>query len=68
MHCPYADLYIYRIEGRWDSRAAIGGPFFYGRWQEERSNFLFFAAPAETDEGIVSDGMTPRTPQTQWSQ
>jgi len=38
MHGPYADLYIYRIEGRWDSSAAIGGPSFIGHWQEEAAH------------------------------
>jgi ribosomal protein L11 methyltransferase len=51
--CPYADLYIYRIEGRWDSRAALGGQSFLGHWQEEGSNFLFFAAPAEAEVRMI---------------
>jgi ribosomal protein L11 methyltransferase len=53
MRCPYADLYIYRIEGRWDSRAAIGGASFLGHWQEEESSFLFFAAPADADVRMI---------------
>jgi len=53
MSCPYADLYIYRIEGRWESRAAIGGPSFLGHWQEEGSSFLFFATPAEAEVRMI---------------
>jgi len=53
MHGPCADLYIYRIEGRWDSRAAIGGPSFLGHWQEEGSSFLFFATPAEAEVRMI---------------
>ena len=53
MHGPYADLYIYRIEGRWDSSAAIGGPSFLGHWQEEGSSFLFFATPAEAEVRMI---------------
>jgi ribosomal protein L11 methyltransferase len=46
MSCPYAELYIYQIEGRMDRRAAIEGRSFLGHWQEEDSAFLFFSAPA----------------------
>ena len=53
MRCPYTDLYIYRIEGRWDSRAAIGGPSFLGHWQEEGSSFLFFATPADAEVRMI---------------
>ena len=53
MYGPCADLYIYRIEGRWDSRAAIGGPSFLGHWQEEGSSFLFFWAPAEAEVRMI---------------
>jgi len=53
MHGPCADLFIYRIEGRWDSRAAIGGPSFLGHWQEEESSFLFFWAPAEAEVRMI---------------
>jgi len=53
MHCPYADLYIYRIEGRWDSRAAVGGPSFLGHWQEEESSFLFYLAPADAEVRMI---------------
>jgi len=46
MPCPYAELYIYQLEGRMDCRAAVNGQNFLGHWQEEESAFLFFSSPA----------------------
>jgi ribosomal protein L11 methyltransferase len=54
MPCPYADLFIYQLEGRIDSRDAIEAKAFLGHWQEEDSAFLFFSAPeAEVVEDIL---------------
>jgi ribosomal protein L11 methyltransferase len=54
MPSPYADLFIYQLEGRMDSRTAIEANTFLGHWQEEDSAFLFFSAPvAEVVEDIL---------------
>jgi len=54
MPCPYAELYIYHLEGRMDWRTAIDVKDFLGHWQEEESAFLFFSAPAAAAvEGIL---------------
>jgi ribosomal protein L11 methyltransferase len=54
MPCPYAELYVYQLEGRMDGRAAVEGQNFLGHWQEGESAFLFFSAPAAEDvEGIL---------------
>lgn len=54
MSCPYAELYIYQLEGRMDGRTAVESQGFLGHWQEEQSAFLFFSAPAaEAVEGIL---------------
>ena len=54
MPCPYAELYIYELEGRVDCRVAIDVKDFLGHWQEEDSAFLFFSAPAaEAVKGIL---------------
>jgi ribosomal protein L11 methyltransferase len=54
MPCPYAELYIYQLEGRMDGRTAVEGQDFLGHWQEEESAFLFFSAPAaEAVAGIL---------------
>jgi ribosomal protein L11 methyltransferase len=45
MPSPYAELYIYQLEGRLDTHVAIEAAAFLGHWQEEDSAFLFFSAP-----------------------
>jgi ribosomal protein L11 methyltransferase len=45
MPSPYADLFIYQLEGRMEPRTAIETGSFLGHWQEEDSAFLFFSAP-----------------------
>lgn len=49
MDRPYADLYIYYLQGEVASRLVVGGPHFIGHWQEEDSAFLFFSSPAESE-------------------
>jgi ribosomal protein L11 methyltransferase len=49
MDRPYADLYIYFLQGRVTSRLTAGGGHFIGHWQEEDSAFLFFSSPAEAE-------------------
>lgn len=49
---PYAELFIYQLEGRLDPRTAIEDGSFLGHWQEGESAFLFFAAPVA---GVVED-------------
>jgi ribosomal protein L11 methyltransferase len=54
MLSPYAELFIYQMEGRLDSRTAIETDAFLGHWQEENSAFLFFSAPmAAVVEGLL---------------
>jgi ribosomal protein L11 methyltransferase len=51
---PYAELYIYQLEGRLDSHIAIEADAYLGHWQEDGSAFLFFSAPmAALVEGIL---------------
>lgn len=45
MPSPCAELYIYQLEGRLDSRTVIEAGAFLGHWQEDESAFLFFSAP-----------------------
>ncbi len=45
MPSPCAELYIYQLEGRLDSRMVIEAGAFLGHWQEDESAFLFFSAP-----------------------
>jgi len=73
MPSPYADLFIYQLEGRMDSCAAIEANTFLGHWQEEDSAFLFFSAPvAEVVENILCRQPhlrlveTTRMPYAQW--
>ena len=55
MTSPYAELYIYQIEGRLDSHTAVEAGAFLGHWQEEDSAFLFFSAPMDAEvERILS--------------
>jgi len=49
MPSPYAELYIYQLEGRLDSHATIEAGAFLGHWQEEESAFLFFSTPMEAE-------------------
>jgi ribosomal protein L11 methyltransferase len=49
MPSPYAELYIYQLEGRLGSHAAIDAGAFLGHWQEEESAFLFFSTPMEAE-------------------
>jgi ribosomal protein L11 methyltransferase len=54
MPSPYAELYIYQLEGRLGSHAAIETGAFLGHWQEDESAFLFFSAPMTAEvEGIL---------------
>lgn len=54
MPSPYAELYIYQLEGRLESQMAIEAGAFLGHWQEEESAFLFFSAPMEAEvEGLL---------------
>jgi len=45
MPCPYAELFIYQLEGRLDPQTVIEAGAYLGHWQEEGSAFLFFSAP-----------------------
>ena len=42
MSSPYAELFIYQLEGRLDPRTAIEAGSFLGHWQEGETAFLFF--------------------------
>jgi ribosomal protein L11 methyltransferase len=54
MPSPYAELYIYQLEGRLDPHASIEAGAFLGHWQEEESAFLFFSTPMEAEvEGLL---------------
>jgi ribosomal protein L11 methyltransferase len=44
MPSPYAELFIYRMEGRLDSYSPIDTGAYLGHWQEEESAFLFFSS------------------------
>ncbi len=44
---PYQDLYIYYLEGTFDSHTNFPREHFIGNWEEEGSSFLFFGKPAE---------------------
>jgi ribosomal protein L11 methyltransferase len=45
MPSPYAELFIYQLEGRPDAPIAIETDAYLGHWQEEGSAFLFFSSP-----------------------
>jgi ribosomal protein L11 methyltransferase len=45
MPSPYAELFIYQLEGRLDPQTAIEARAYLGHWQEEGSAFLFFSSP-----------------------
>ena len=51
MSCPYAQLHIYQLDGRLDSRAAIPDARFLGHWPEGDTSCLFFSACA--DEAVA---------------
>jgi ribosomal protein L11 methyltransferase len=54
MSCPYAQLHIYQLDGRLDSRAAIADARFLGHWPEGDTSCLFFSARAdETIAGLL---------------
>ncbi len=54
MPSPYAELFIYQLEGRLDPHTAIEAGSYLGHWQEEGSAFLFFSAPmAAVVEGVL---------------
>lgn len=51
---PYAELFIYQLEGRLDAHTAIEAASYLGHWQEDASTFLFFSAPMAAEvEGIL---------------
>ncbi len=52
MSSPYAELFIYQLEGRLDPRTAIEAGSFLGHWQEGETAFLFFSTPTT---GVVED-------------
>jgi ribosomal protein L11 methyltransferase len=58
MPSPYAELFIYQLEGRLDPHAAIEAGAYLGHWQEEGSAFLFFSAPMAS----VVDGLLRQQP------
>jgi ribosomal protein L11 methyltransferase len=51
MSCPCAQLRIYQLDGRLDSRVAIPDARFLGHWPEGDTSGLFFSARA--DEAIA---------------
>jgi ribosomal protein L11 methyltransferase len=59
MPSPYAELFIYQLEGRLDPHVVIEAGAYLGHWQEEDSAFLFFSAPMAS----VVDGILRRQPQ-----
>jgi len=51
MDGPYAQLHVYRLDGRLESRAAIVDAHFLGHWLEGGTSCLFFSEPA--DEAVA---------------
>jgi ribosomal protein L11 methyltransferase len=45
MPSPYANLFIYQLEGRLEPQSVMEAGAYMGHWQEEDSVFLFFSAP-----------------------
>ncbi|HWR92991.1 MAG TPA: 50S ribosomal protein L11 methyltransferase, partial [Desulfobacterales bacterium] len=58
MPSPYAELFIYQLEGRLEPQSAIEAGAYLGHWQEEGSAFLFFSAPMPS----VVDAILRRQP------
>ncbi len=44
---PYAELYIYYLQGKVDDSLVIADTGFVGNWQEDGFSFLFFTQPSE---------------------
>lgn len=49
---PYAQLYIYYLQGRVEDSSVFAGTDFVGNWQEDDFSFLFFTRPSEA---LVND-------------
>ncbi|MBI9087247.1 MAG: 50S ribosomal protein L11 methyltransferase [Desulfobacterales bacterium] len=54
-HCPYADLYIYYLQGRIQHDKKRFGPDFIGNWEEDGFSFLFFSRPNEKTVATLVD-------------
>lgn len=46
---PYQNLYIYYLEGTFDSHTNFPRDHFIGNWEEEGFSFLFFEKPSEKE-------------------
>jgi ribosomal protein L11 methyltransferase len=44
---PYAELYIYYLQGQVDDSSVFADSAFVGNWQEDGFSFLFFTRPSE---------------------
>lgn len=51
--CPYAELYIYHLNGRLTSQEQINKSSFIGNWEEDDFSFLFFSQPAFEEVQIL---------------